>query len=120
MASPYYQFAYQKRRYAYAPHGGPGGMIPGIRAAETTGLGTLSGPTIGDFDIEESIGPGVPYPPLSDWPLLRPAGLEPLDQARRSRSRPSSVGSFDSIPGGSMTMLAVAAAAGWVLLRKKR
>ena len=100
MASPYYQFGYQKRRYAYDPHGGPGGILPGTRAAETRGLGslsstTLSGTTLGDFDIEESVGPGIRYPALSDWPLLRPAGPEPLDPGELGHGRPRAVGAFE-------------------------
>lgn len=117
--SPYYRFGYQARRYAYAPHGGPGGILTGTRAAETRGLGTLDGPTIGDYDLLESIGPGMAYPALSDWPLLRPAGPEPLDPGEQGRGRSRAVGAFEDVPGGTVTVL-VAAAVGWMLLRKKK
>lgn len=102
-STPYFLFGAQ-RRYPYAWHGGAGGVPQGNRAAETRSLG-LSGVigqcfgtscfgAQGSADLVESgLDPYfMPYSAfkhthlhdptilsLSDWPLLRPAGVEPLD-----------------------------------------
>jgi hypothetical protein len=69
--------------------------VPGARAAETRELGTLGGgrlgslsysesamarSTLGSGSIEESDAPlYMQWPPLADWPVIRPSGPEPLD-----------------------------------------
>lgn len=45
-STPYYLFGTQ-RRYAYAWHGGPGGVPNGYRAAESRAMGGLGGTTFG-------------------------------------------------------------------------
>jgi hypothetical protein len=109
MTSPYFEYAEQPRRYAFNWRGGAGGVIQSRVAAESRGLGGL-----GIYDLVESgldpntmgfpafrhthlhdptFVPESSLAELGDWPLVRPAGPEPMDPhegtriARRSESR---------------------------------
>ena len=120
-SSPYYQFGYQQR-FPFAWSGGAGGVLPDSRSPSESQLGMA--------DMLES-GYGdpnwLPYPPLqrtilhprpfalSDWPLVRPAGPEPLSPGE------------GGVPLGALSdnekklaLVAAAAAAAWFLFFRKR
>jgi len=126
-SSPYYLFGAQ-RRYAYAWHGNAGGVPGGYRASTTRSLG------LGNADMAESgyetSNAFFPYAAfnhtaihrelpnaISDWPLVRPAGLEPHD--------PNGDGLgfwlWDGLSDNEKGLLVIAAGAGivWWLMRKR-
>ena len=120
-SSPYYLFGYQQR-WPWAWSGGAGGILPNARAAASS---------LGNADLYES-GYGdpnwLPYPALqrtirhprpfslSDWPLVRTAGPEPLS--------PGDGGFALGALSDNEKKLAVVAAAGlaawWFFFRKRR
>jgi hypothetical protein len=118
-SSPYYLFGAQ-RRYPYAWHGNAGGVPQGYRAAETRGLSNAD-------MIESGYEPGtIPYvafnhsvlhrelpDPISDWPLVRPAGKEPLDPNN------DGLGFWDGLSDNEkrLVLFGGAVAGAWVLWR---
>lgn len=143
--NPYYQYAVQwPAQFAYAWHGGSGGVMAGQqRAGETRSLGAVG--ALGIFDLEESYSKNLgPYSALTntrlhranrgqtrqidvaptapwatgDWPLIRPAGPEPMDPHEGTQP----VGLFDTLSDNEKTFaaLALAGAAAWWLWRSRR
>jgi hypothetical protein len=130
-STPYYLYGAQ-RRYPYAWHGGAGGVPQQAQAAEVRALSGGCFPTpIGNADILESgLNPyTLPYPSfkrthlhdptllsqLSDWPLVRPAGPEPLDP---HEGAPRALGFSDNEK--RLGLVLAAAAIGYFAYKKLR
>jgi hypothetical protein len=123
-STPYFLFGGQ-RRYPYAWHGGAGGVPQSRVAAESRGMGI--------FDMAES-GLGQrghrygafrrtqlhdPSDGLGDFPLVRPAGPEPIDPHQGSLS---GVPIWDGLSNNEKKLvgLAVAGGLGYLLWSRYR
>jgi hypothetical protein len=122
-SSPYFQFGIQPR-FAYNWRGGAGGVMPGRMAPASLGSADmvesgLDANWVGYPAFKRTILHQA-YRDMGDWPLLRPAGPEPLDP---NESALGAIPIWDGLSDNEKTLAMVAAAAGvgWFLfIRKKR
>lgn len=122
-SSPYYLFGAQ-RRYAYAWHGNAGGVPGGYRAAESRSLGNAD--MVESGYESDAYFPNVAFnhttlhralpEPISDWPLWRPAGLEPHDP------NGDGLGFWDGLSDNEKKLVLVLGAVGvaWFVFRRRR
>jgi hypothetical protein len=120
--TPYYMYGYEQR-WPWAWSGGAGGILPAMTRPPQSSLG--------NGDMAES-GYGdpnwLPYPPLqrtilhprpfalSDWPLVRPAGPEPLSPGEGGFP----LGAISLSDNEKLALVAAAGVAAWWYLRKRR
>lgn len=111
-SSPYYRFGYQSQRSASRWSNAAGGIPHGRLAGESRALGLVQ--------LDESgLTPySMHYPPLQDWPALRPAGPEPLDRRRALGLSPGEF--FAGMGLAQLAILGVVGYLGWRLLRPKK